>query len=288
MTSKTDLSAIKARWSAGDHCFGQEDIGILLKHIAELERANRTRPEYDLRCDQCGRAHILDTSIPSEIWNKIAPDGGVLCTTCIDDRMAAMGLKGEAKFYFVGKALVSTLYPGDADEPGALPSAWIRGHTMHTDAGMEYDEEVVPGSDRPPGKDWHPLYSRPSSPPSGERPSGCECPDTCCHWDAWKREKARADQLESRLAQPASALLDELRNRMECHFQPCASYWTTDDDMTEHFDPKLCDCKLGASSTKEVRRCRQCNAILPDHWSFSYCPGCRAGQTGVAGETSDG
>lgn len=52
-----------------------------------------------------------------------------------------------------------------ADEPSTLPSAWIRGHTMHTDAGIEYDEEVVPGSDKPPGDNWHPLYARPAQPP---------------------------------------------------------------------------------------------------------------------------
>ncbi|HEY0684681.1 MAG TPA: hypothetical protein VGD45_20260 [Steroidobacter sp.] len=54
-----------------------------------------------------------------------------------------------------------------SNEPPAeqLPSAWIKGHTLHTDAGIEYDEEVVPGSDRPKGEGWHPLYSRPSQPP---------------------------------------------------------------------------------------------------------------------------
>lgn len=53
-------------------------------------------------------------------------------------------------------------------EPPAdqLPSAWIKGHTMHTDCGLEYDEEVVPGSDSPPGDGWHPLYSRPAECPA--------------------------------------------------------------------------------------------------------------------------
>lgn len=40
------------------------------------------------------------------------------------------------------------------------PAAWIRGHTMHTDAGLEYDEEVVPGTDCPPGKGWTALYPK--------------------------------------------------------------------------------------------------------------------------------
>lgn len=89
--------------------------------IERLQRANRTRPEYDLRCEDCGRAHILDTSIPSEIWNQIAGDASILCTTCIDDRLVKHGLACEAKFYFVGKALDSTLYPSDLDTPAPTP-----------------------------------------------------------------------------------------------------------------------------------------------------------------------
>ena len=72
--------------------------------------ANRTRPDYNLRCQECGAAHNLDTSIPSKIWNVIAPDVSILCTLCIDERMAAKGLTAEAEFYFVGKALKSKLY----------------------------------------------------------------------------------------------------------------------------------------------------------------------------------
>lgn len=90
--------------------------GDAADEIERLQRANRTRPEYNLRCEDCGRAHILDTSIPSEIWNQIAGDASILCTTCIDDRMVKHGLEGEAKFYFVGKALICALYEGDRDE----------------------------------------------------------------------------------------------------------------------------------------------------------------------------
>lgn len=87
-----------------------DEIARLRETVERLQRANATRPDYDLNCDRCGRAHILDTSIPSKIWNEIAPDGGVLCTTCIDDLMMAHGLVCEAEFYFVGKALTSKLY----------------------------------------------------------------------------------------------------------------------------------------------------------------------------------
>lgn len=39
-------------------------------------------------------------------------------------------------------------------------------------------------------------------------------------------------------------LLQTLKARMECHFQPCASYSTSDDDTTERFDSAECDCIL--------------------------------------------
>ena len=83
--------------------------------IAALEHANRTRPDYDLRCQDCGRAHILDTVIPSDIWNQIVPEPeiGLLCTTCIDDRLVKAGLAIEAKFYYAGTALNSKLYADD-------------------------------------------------------------------------------------------------------------------------------------------------------------------------------
>ena len=75
------------------------------------EYANRTRPDYNLRCQDCGRAHILDTSIPSEIWEQITQDGaGILCITCIDERLAKAGLIATAQFYYVGTARQSQLY----------------------------------------------------------------------------------------------------------------------------------------------------------------------------------
>lgn len=50
----------------------------------------------------------------------------------------------------------------------AQPVAWIRGHKTYVDnssgAGWEYDEEVVPGRDCPPGKGWSPLYAHPMQP----------------------------------------------------------------------------------------------------------------------------
>lgn len=78
---------------------------------AHLEAGVRDdlREDYPFRCEDCGRAHILDTSIPSEIWNQIAPDISMLCPLCIDRRMFKKGLTCEAEFYFCGQALQSKL-----------------------------------------------------------------------------------------------------------------------------------------------------------------------------------
>lgn len=80
-----------------------------------LRIANATRPDYDLICQDCGRAHIHDTVLPSPIWNQIANPADILCLLCIDRRMAAKGLTAEAEFYFVGTALQSRLYPGQEE-----------------------------------------------------------------------------------------------------------------------------------------------------------------------------
>lgn len=89
----------------------QEQIADLERQLAEARRASRTRPDYDLRCQDCGAPHWLDTSLPSVIWNQIAKPGDILCLLCIDNRLQAKGLTcNEAEFYFVGAALSSKLY----------------------------------------------------------------------------------------------------------------------------------------------------------------------------------
>lgn len=72
-------------------------------------------------CEDCGGPHMVDTSIPSPIWNAICrnpgaagigmPEVGLLCTACIDARLVKAGLTCDvAEFYYVGKALVCRLY----------------------------------------------------------------------------------------------------------------------------------------------------------------------------------
>lgn len=40
------------------------------------------------------------------------------------------------------------------------PAGWIRGHIQDTPDGKDYSEEMVAGSDQPPGEGWIPLYAR--------------------------------------------------------------------------------------------------------------------------------
>ncbi len=77
------------------------------------EALAQVRADYPLRCQDCGGSHFLDTVIPSEIWNAIAGDVGVLCTLCIDKRLKAHGLTAMARFYYAGDALLSELYTED-------------------------------------------------------------------------------------------------------------------------------------------------------------------------------
>lgn len=89
---------------------GQAALARVEAELERLQRASRTRPDYDLRCN-CGAPHWLDTSIPSAIWNEVAEPGDLLCLLCIDQRLAAAGLStDQAEFYFVGDALRSKPY----------------------------------------------------------------------------------------------------------------------------------------------------------------------------------
>jgi hypothetical protein len=94
----------------------RQDIPALLSALEAAEKANEPREDYRLFCDECGRAHILDTSIPSEIWNQIADGNSILCAVCIDKRLTAKGLKAEASFYYVGDSLVSRNYAPELEE----------------------------------------------------------------------------------------------------------------------------------------------------------------------------
>jgi len=91
-----------------------------LRAVEQLSIANSTRPDYDIYCDECGRAHILDCVLPSEIWNQIARGEEVLCPICIDKRMVDTKLKcDDARFYFAGTNLSSRLYVDDTEGGGA-------------------------------------------------------------------------------------------------------------------------------------------------------------------------
>jgi hypothetical protein len=117
------LAADIARQEAADArvAAAEGERDALRKRITELERRSRTRPDYDLRCEDCGAPHWFDTSIPSKVWNQIAAPHMVLCLLCIDARLQEAGLTcDKAEFYFSGTALRSRLYADSHGDVQAL------------------------------------------------------------------------------------------------------------------------------------------------------------------------
>jgi len=78
-----------------------EHIGpIVEKVVAALRRLCRAvglTPPGSLRCWDCGAPYgedgWVDVSIPDAIWNRIAPEGGVLCFRCMTKRIEVYGLE---------------------------------------------------------------------------------------------------------------------------------------------------------------------------------------------------
>lgn len=112
-----------------DNVFAEEIILSLAsaleaagKENERLQIANRTRHDYDIYCSACGKAHILDTVIPSEIWNQIAEPNELLCTLCIDERLQDAEFIAEAQFFYAGHGLTSKLYDAEARAQAAEAS----------------------------------------------------------------------------------------------------------------------------------------------------------------------
>ncbi len=83
-----------------------------------------------------------------------------------------------------------------------------------------------------------------------------------CVW--CEKEKAESERDAARAERDAVLIgHDELRRALEManyrlggHFHTCASYSTSDDDVTEHFDPEQCDCGLNAALIAAAIRSR--------------------------------
>ena len=114
------VSCWATAWKPGGHkssvanarfiAHARTDIPHLLAALEAAQSANRPRDDYPVFCSDCGRAHVLDTVLPSEIWNQIASPNDLLCVVCIDARLKASGLTAEAQLFYSGDALQSALY----------------------------------------------------------------------------------------------------------------------------------------------------------------------------------
>ena len=92
-------------------------VAALEAENERVKKASRTRADYDLRCGECGAAHNLDTSIPSDLWNQIAAPADILCVLCIDEKLTKKGLQCDvAEFYYVGTSLSSRKYAETSGE----------------------------------------------------------------------------------------------------------------------------------------------------------------------------
>lgn len=141
------VSCWATAWKPGGHkssvanarfiAHARTDIPHLLAALEAAQSANRPRDDYPVFCSDCGRAHVLDTVLPSEIWNKIASPDDLLCVVCIDTRLKKAGLMAEAEFYYSGDALRSRLY-GDAD---ALEAANKRAEAEAAREAMREDRD---------------------------------------------------------------------------------------------------------------------------------------------------
>lgn len=60
----------------------------------------------------CGKPMVVHCIIPSEAWEKIADGDYMLCVECIDERLAAQGLRVEGIPVYRSKGL--TFGPGHA------------------------------------------------------------------------------------------------------------------------------------------------------------------------------
>jgi hypothetical protein len=95
----------------------RQSLAALEAENERVKKASRTRADYDLRCGECGAAHNLDTSIPSDLWNQIAAPADILCVLCIDEKLTKKGLQCDvAEFYYVGTSLSSRKYAETSGE----------------------------------------------------------------------------------------------------------------------------------------------------------------------------
>lgn len=106
-------------------------------------------------CRLCGSQPFVSKSGDRDM-NAMIPNHAVGCPNCgiTTSRFSEYYRQAEECI----KLAIDQWEKLNAKHDYGKPVAWIRGHITHTEYGLDYDEEVVPGSDCPEGKGWVALF----------------------------------------------------------------------------------------------------------------------------------
>lgn len=114
----------------GYSCVPEADLARERQRAEQYQKV--WHPEEEHRCGECGGPHMVDTTLPSSIWNQIARPEESLCTLCIEARLQAKGISGVlCKFYYAGEAMMGQLYDEDSD---ATVQEWATQAHKHAEA----------------------------------------------------------------------------------------------------------------------------------------------------------
>ena len=64
-----------------------------------------------ITCGGCNARLVVEMLLPNEVWEQIAEGDYALCPVCMDERMAAKGLRCEGVAFFRGQALTTSITP---------------------------------------------------------------------------------------------------------------------------------------------------------------------------------
>ena len=65
---------------------------MVIHNPALVDVAAMTAPHPEDFCQRCGRRNVV-WSAPNDVWNKVMPDGGIVCPVCFIELAAAKGIE---------------------------------------------------------------------------------------------------------------------------------------------------------------------------------------------------